>query len=199
LVNQGNIRMEDPLSELRYGVESAGEICLSHLYQFGPAQIQYKAKQGKKKVTQYLSKRLLRNGVRLKMQGITVVMNSENEFRKGIEKWGIVIKEPLVAQNAKYRIEAMHEAFRDGRIPNYERYLPTIEEAEQENINIAKQAMMQMIQEQQQAQAQAQQQQMLAQQEQKAQMLKSLTDKVKAQNLIKQLTENNLAAQLEAA
>lgn len=199
LVNQGNIRMEDPLSELRYGVEAAGEICLSHLYQFGPAQIQYKGRDGKKNVTKYMPKRMLRTGLRLKMQGVSVVMNSENEFRKGIEKWGIVTKEPLVAQNAKYRLEAMHAAFRDGRVSNYERYLPTLEEAEAYNVEVAKAAMTKMIMEQAAAQQQAQEAQIQAEQEQKAQVLKALSDKVRAQNLIKQITEQNLGVQLEAA
>ena len=197
LVNQGNIRMEDPLSELRYGVEQVGQICLSHLYQFGPAQIQYKGTEGKKKLTKYLSKRILRTGLRLKMQGVSVVMNSENEFRKGIEKWGIAIKEPLVGRNAKYRLEAMHAAFRDGRVPNYERYLPTLEEAEQDNVNTAKMAIQQMMMEQQAAQQQAQAEQMKAQEAQRAQVIKGLSDKVRAQNLIKQITEQNLAAQLQ--
>jgi len=199
LVNQGNIRMEDPLSELRYGVEAAGAICLSHLYQFGPAQIQYKSKDGKTKVTKYLSKRLLRAGLRMKMQGVTVVMNSENEFRKGIEKWGIVTKEPLVANNAKYRMEALHAAFRDGRVSNYERYLPTLEEAEAANVEVAKKAMMQMIAEQQAAQQQAQAEQMKAQEAKRGQVMKALSDKVRVQNLIKQITEQNLAAQMEVA
>ena len=199
LVNQGNIRMEDPLSELRYGVEEVGQICLSHLYQFGPAQIQYKGTEGKKKITKYLSKKFLRSGIRLKMQGLSVVMNSENEFRKGIEKWGIAIKEPLVAQKAKYRLEAMHQAFRKGRVPDYARYIPTMEEAEAYDVQVAKQAILNMAMEQQAAQEEARMEQMKAQEQQKAMALKGLSDKVRAQNLIKQITEQNLAAQLQEA
>lgn len=196
LVSQGNIRMEDPLSELRYGVEDVGTICASHLYQFGPAQIQYKGAEGKQKVTKYMAKKVLRTGLRFKMQGVSVVMNSENEFRKGIERWGIAIKEPLVAQKAKHRMAGMHAAFRDGRVPNYERYLPTLEEAEAYDIATAKAALMQMAMEQAAAQQEAQAQQIQAQEEHKAQVMKGLQDKVKAQNLIQQLMENNLSASL---
>ena len=199
LVSQGNIRMEDPISELRYGVEEAGQICISHLYQFGPAQIQYKAKDGKRSVTKYLSKRVLRSGLRMRMHGVSVVMNSESEFKKGIERWAIAVKEPIVAQKAKYRLEAMHQAFRDGRVPNYERYLPTMEEAQAYDAEVAKKAIMQMMLEKQAQEQQAMEEQAKAQEAQRGEAMKALSDRVKATNLIKQITENNLSQSLQEA
>ena len=197
LVSQGNIRMEDPISELRYGVEEAGQICLSHLYQFGPAQIQYKAKDGKRSVTKYLSKRILRTGLKMRMHGVSVVMNSESEFRKGIERWGIALKEPIVAQKAKYRLEAMHQAFRDGRVPNYERYVPTMEEAEAYDTEVAKKAILTMMLEKQAAEQQQAEEQAKAEEAQRGEVLKNLSDRVKATNLIKQITEQNLSQSLQ--
>jgi len=58
-------------------------------------------------------------------------------------------------------------------------------------------AIQQMMMEQQAAQQQAQAEQMKAQEAQRAQVIKGLSDKVRAQNLIKQITEQNLAAQLQ--
>ena len=199
LVNQGNIRMEDPISELRYGVEEAGQICLSHLYQFGPSQIQYKAKDGKKTKTSYLSKRILRTGLRLRMSGVSVVMNSESEFQKGIQRWGIAVKEPIVAQKAKYRMEAMHQAFRNGRVPNYEGYLPTIEEAEAYDQELAKKAILQMMMEKQAADQQQAEEQAKMQDAKRGAAIKALSDHVKTTNLIKQITENNMAQSLQEA
>jgi hypothetical protein len=199
LVNQGNIRMEDPISELRYGVEDAGEICMNHLYQFGPAEIEFIGQEGNRNKTKHVSKRLFRTGIRLKMQGVSVVMNSENEFNKWIQRWSIAIREPLIAKNAKYRIEPLRMAFKAGRVPNADRYVPSVEEAEQENIDNAKMAILQLQQEQQQQQAEAAQAQAQAQEEAKRQAIGQLQDKVKVQDLIQRMLENSRNGAEQAA
>lgn len=194
LISMGNLRMEDPLAELRYGVEQVGTICLSHLYQFGPAQIGYNAvdvAEGKM-MTKYLKKRLLRNGLKVKMQGVTVVMNSDTEFNKWIERWGVLIKEPLIAQNPKYRIEPLRRALRGGRIPGADKILPSLEEIQKQAVETQKQAITQMQAEQQMKQAAAMQAQAKQEQLKKQALLKGLSDRVRAQKLVKNLAVNSI-------
>ena len=197
LISMGNLRMEDPIAELRYGVEQVGTICLSHLYQFGPAQIGYRSQEGNSQVTKYLKKRLLRNGLKIKMQGVTVVMNSDTEFNKWMERAAILSQtEPLIGQDPARRTELIRRGLRQGRIPNADKILPSIEEIKRQQVEMTKQAISEMmIQEQMQkaAQAQAQQQEMVKRdQESKKALMTALRDKVQVQNLTQKLVENSL-------
>ena len=77
--------------------------------------------------------------------------------------------------------------------------MPTLEEAEAYNVEVAKAAMMKMIMERKAAEEQQAMEQQKALDERRGQAIKELSDKVKAQNLIQQITEQNLGSQMEAA
>lgn len=196
LISMGNLRMEDPLAELRYGVEQVGSICLSHLYQFGPAQIGYKAQEGNQQATKYLKKRILRNGLKVKMQGVTVVMNSDTEFQRWLERYMVLVKEPLIAQNPQYRIELLRRALRNGRIPNADKILPSIEEIKRQQVETTKQAISEMMtqqQAQQAAQVQAQQQEVVKRdQESKKALIGALRNKAQVQSLTNKIIEGSI-------
>ena len=147
LIEQGNLRMEDPLAELRYGVEQVGTICLSHLYQFGPPKIKYQRQEGNKKDNLEIPKRLLRRGIKLKMQGITVVMNPDAEFKKWMYYYQAFAQEPLIAQDPIRRTESLRMAMRNGRIQGRGRILPSMEEMRQQQIEMQKEAMKKLIME----------------------------------------------------
>lgn len=131
LVNQGNLRMEDPLAELRFGIEQIGQICLSHLYQFGPSSIEYYIDSPGKKEKRTIYKRLLRQGVKLKMHGLTVINNPETEFRKWMAYRELAMTEPMVANVESRRVEWLRKVYKNGRVSGIDTLLPTAEEMKQ--------------------------------------------------------------------
>jgi len=186
MIAQSNMRMDDPLAELRSGVEKVGEICLSHEYQFGTPMIKYVVDlgQGKKEI-RYLSKSILRKGIKMRMAGITVMNNPEAEFQKYFQLYQAVMAEPTIAQDARRRTELLRLAFRFGRIPNRDKILPSIEVVEQQQQEQVKQALMQMQQEK---QAQAQK----AQQEKAKALMQGAQDQIRRKQVARKLAESNL-------
>lgn len=191
MIQQSNLRMDDPLSELRDGVDAVGEICLSMLYQFGPPVLQFQAdvERGGRSVreTRTLHKKYLRRGIKLKMKGVTVVQNPEAEMQKGFQLYQMLMQEPLFQQNAQARIEVIRDALRAGRVGGRTRYMPTVEQVEQQEINLRKQAMIQMQQEQEAAQAQAQEAQIKAN-------LEAANNDLKIKSTARKMAEANLAS-----
>lgn len=158
LIQQSNLRMDDPIDQLRDGVEQVGNICLSHLYQFGPPELTYFKQVGDVMERKSLRKRILRTGVKLKMRAVGVTMNPDYEFQKGMQQHGALLEvEPLFAQDPKRRIPDLRRVLQKARHPNYEKILPSDEEIDQ--IIAAQQQQMQM-----------QQQMAMAQQQQQAQL-----------------------------
>jgi hypothetical protein len=164
MIGQSNLRMDDPLSELRKGVAELGNICLSHQYQFGKPVINYQTSQETGGKTTYqtntINKKILRRGINLKMRGVTVVNNPDAEMQRLIQLYQVLITEPSFAQNQTARIEVLRDALRAGRVPGRQRYLPSAEEVQKMEIELRKQAMQQMEAEKQ-AQAVAQQEAMV--------------------------------------
>lgn len=183
LINQSNLRMDDPLSELRHGVEETGDICMSHEYQFGPAQISYmrQGDQGKRERRMF-SKRLLRKGINLKMFGVTVRLNPDAEFQKWFQYYAALAKDPMIANRNKSRWYLLMQALKNGRVEGRDKILPTIEELDQEEIEMRKQAMVKMLQEQQMAKAKQIQ-------DQKKTLVQQLQQKLRARNVVKKLTQ----------
>ena len=193
LINQSNLRMDDPISELRSGVEKVGEICLSHVYQFGSSIFDFSAEdESGKMVRKQIPKRILRKGIKIRMQGITVAQNPEAEFMRWYNYYKALVAEPVIGQSPKRRIEILKRALNAGRVRGRNKILPTMQELEQEEIQMRIK-----VQQTMQAQQQmAQQQQALAQQKAQGEMvqkikqsrLKNLADKVRENNLKKQIS-----------
>ena len=152
MIQQSNLRMDDPLQELRDGVAEVGNICLSHLYQFGDPVIFYQTEKlagGRtRNETRSIHKKYLRRGIRLNMSGITVTQNPDAEMQKKFQLYQMLMTEPTFQQNAKARVEVLRDALRSGREPGRNRYLPTVEELEAQMVEIQKKAMLQMQEEQ---------------------------------------------------
>lgn len=184
LIQQSNLRMDDPLSELRVGVEETGAICLSHEYQFGPAKISY-LRQGDdgKRERRSFTKRLLRTGVTLKMFGITVRLNPDAEFQKWYGYYAALSKDPLIAQRNKSRWFLLMQALKNGRVEGREKILPTLEELEQEQVEVQKQAMQKM-------QAEEKMQHVQALQEKKKQIIQGLQEQLKVKKVTEGLNQN---------
>ncbi len=159
MINQGNLRMEDPISFFRYGVEELGDICLSHLYQFGAPIINFKAqgdKPGEKPERKTLYKKLLRKGIHMKMNGITVLDNPESEMQKMFLMLDMLNKMvPAFMQNPALSVEVARDALKKGRVGGRERYLPSVEDMEAQMVKIQKKAMQQMAMEKEMAERQA--------------------------------------------
>lgn len=160
MIQQSNLRMDDPLAELRDGVSELGDICLSHLYQFGPPFLEYQAEiegQGGANVheSRTVHKKFLRRGIHLQMRGITVTENPDAEMQKKFQLYQMLMTEPTFAQNPDARISLLRDALRAGRVVNRNKYLPTPEELQQQQIAMQKQAMIQMALEKAQADKQA--------------------------------------------
>lgn len=132
LINQSNLRMDDPIAELRDGVEKVGEICLSHLYQFGPNEIEYEQKdqRGQAAATS-IPKRILRKGLKIKMQAVNVVFNADSEFEKWMYRYGMLVKEPIIGNDPRRRLEILRHALWNGRVDGKEKIIPTEPELEQ--------------------------------------------------------------------
>lgn len=190
MIQQSNLRMDDPLSELRDGVEAVGNICLSHLYQFGPPVLQFKSsvdENGQPTVeANTLHKKYLRRGIKMTMKGVTVIQNPETEMQKGFQLYQQLMMEPTFQQNAQARVEVLRDALRAGRVNGRKRYLPTPEELQQQQIEIQKQAMMQMAQEKAAAEAQAAQDQVDAN-------IKAANQELKIKDTARKMAESNLA------
>ncbi len=190
MIQQSNLRMDDPLSELREGVSELGNICLSHWYQFGPPILSYQSKvsDGVRPTfeTKSLHKKFLRKGIHIDMAGITVTMNSDAEMQKALQIHQVLLQEPLYAQNDELRMTGLRDALRAGRVANRERLLPSLDEIKQHQLDVQKQAMTQMAAEKQAADAQQ------AQEAMKSRIAQAKTD-VQIPDLAKQIAERSMA------
>jgi hypothetical protein len=148
-IAQSNLRMDNPLNQLRPGVEEVGEICLSHQFQFDRPIIQFQKQISGSDGTQTtetrsIHKKVLRRGFKPKMAGVTVVNNPEFEMRRLIGLYVQLLQEPTFAQNPKLRMEVLRDALRAGREPGRNRYLPSDREIEAEAVRIQKLAIQQL-------------------------------------------------------
>lgn len=149
MIQQSNLRMDDPLAELREGVSELGEICLSHLYQFGPPLLEFQSEiegqgGGGVRESRTLHKKFLRRGIHLQMRGITVTQNPDAEMQKKFQLYTFLMNEPTFAGNPQARIELLRDALRAGREAGRDRYLPTLEQIQQQQLDLQKKAMIQM-------------------------------------------------------
>lgn len=148
MIQQSNLRMDDPLKELREGVSELGDICLSHLYQFGPPLMEYQAQVEANGVngireSRTLHKKFLRRGIHLQMSGVTVTQNPDAEMQKKFQLYTFLMQEPTFAQNPDARVELLRDALRAGREPGRDRYLPTPQQIEQQQMQMQQKLMMQ--------------------------------------------------------
>jgi hypothetical protein len=148
MLGQSNLRMDDPLSTIREGVDKLGDICLSHLYQFGPPIISYIAQQGDKSELRTLQKKVLRGGIKMSMNGVTVVDNPDAEMARWLAFYAQMVQEPLVAQNPDARLEILRMALRAGRVPNRDKILPSPQEVKEQQIQMMMEAQKRMAIEQ---------------------------------------------------
>jgi hypothetical protein len=185
LINQGNLRMEDPISTFRYGVEELGNICLSHMYQFGPPIIQFKTTNDDGTQIKTIHKKFLRKNIKLKMNGITVLDNPDAEMQKQFQLYTVLMTNPEFAQNPQAQNEVLKDALVKGRVNGRDRYLPSPEEIQQQQVDTQKKAMLQIA-----AQKQAQDQQ--AQEEQVKTNLAKIKQAMTIKKTAQDLAENNL-------
>lgn len=151
LVQQSNLRMDDPIDQLRDGVEQVGNICLSHLYQFGPPELVFFVQNGKQMEKKTIRKRILRAGVTVKMRAVGVTMNPDYEFQKGMQEHSALLQmEPLIAQDDMRRVKDLRRVLRKARYPNYEEILPSDAEIQQIVASKQQQAQQMMAMQQQQ-------------------------------------------------
>jgi len=152
MIQQSNLRMDQPLDEFREGVEDVGDICLSHLYQFGPPILEFikqREENGQvEKKTQTLHKKYIRKGIKMKMSGVTVLQNADAELTKGLNLYRTLMQEPTFAQDDERRVKVLQDSLRNGRVPNREKYLPPMEEVRKKMVEIQKQALEQLQAEQ---------------------------------------------------
>lgn len=150
LIGQSNMRMDDPLAELRQGVEQMGDICLSHVYQFGPAVIEYMVddESGNREL-RTLHKKYLRTGIKMRMAGVTVVNNPDTEMQKWFQLLAQVMQmAPEIAQDAGIRFEWLRTALRAGRVQNRKNLLPSPEQIHEHQVQIAMEAQKRLMLEQ---------------------------------------------------
>lgn len=181
LIQQGNLRQDDPLQELRIGVQQVGDICLSHLYQFGPPLITFfKEGPAGTREKRTIPKRLLRRGFKMKMHGQTVTLNPDSELQKWLAYYGAFTKEPVIAQSVKRRIEILRRALQAGRVPGRDKILPSFEELQEEELEMRVAVEKKIRAEKQAAQEKAAQDQ---RQQQRKQLRESISDQRLRQQL----------------
>lgn len=146
LINQGNLRMEEPLNELRKGVSEVGNICVALEYQFGKNIIEFR--ENRKSPFMSFPKRLLRKGIKLNMHPVTVQMNADSNLMKELNLHKLRMSEPTIAQSIGRRTQSLKDVFRQGRVPDYEKYFPTEEEMKKEEVMLRVQALQVMKQQQ---------------------------------------------------
>ncbi len=134
MINQSNLRMDDPLSTMRQGVDQLGMICLSHLYQFGPPIISYVATGNGVNETKTIQKKLLRSGVRMRMAGVNVVDNPQAEMARWLGIYAQLVAEPEIANNPEARVEIIRLALQSGRVPNRDKILPSPQQIQEKQV-----------------------------------------------------------------
>ena len=156
MIQQSNLRMDDPLAELREGVSELGDICLSHLYQFGPPILAYQSEiAGGGRESRTLHKKFLRRGIHLNMRGITVTENPDAEMQKKFQLYQILMSNQQFAQDMEAQNELLRDALRAGREPGRDRYLPSPDEVKQKQVQLMMAAQQQAEQQKAAAAAQA--------------------------------------------
>ncbi len=145
MLGQSNMRMDDPLSTLRDGVDQLGDICLSHLYQFGPPVISYVADQAEGQKVRSLQKKYLRSGLKMRMAGMTVVDNPDAEMARWLGLGAQLMQlEPTFAQNPEARTTLWGMALSAGRVPNRDKLLPSPQVLKQQQMQMMMQAQQQL-------------------------------------------------------
>lgn len=134
MINQSNLRMDDPLSTIRAGVDKLGDICLSHLYQFGPPIISYIGQGDRGQEVRSLQKKYLRSGIRMAMAGVNVVDNPDSEMARWLALYAQLVNEPVIAQNAEARVELIRMALQAGRVPNRDKIIPSPAQLKEQQI-----------------------------------------------------------------
>lgn len=156
LINQSNLRLDDPLDVLREGVERVGQICLSHLYQFGPPIIKFMVDGPGGVQERSIHKKILRRGIVIRMKAVTVADNPDAEMAKRFQVHQMCMAEPAFAQDMGLRVESLRDVLRAGRVQDRDRLLPPPQAILQKQIEVQKAAMIQMEQEKAMAEAKAQ-------------------------------------------
>ncbi len=192
LIQQSNLRMDEPLNQLRRGVEKTGEICLSHQFQFDKPVIRFRVDEtaedkSVQRVTKTLHKKLLRRGFIPKMSGITVTSNPDFEQQRLFGLYATLMQEEMFAKRPQSRIAVLQDALKAGREPGRKRYLPSAEEIQAEAVEIQRQII----------EAERLQQQQ-AEEEALKGRIDEATQTLKIQNTGEKLAESNLEAPVEA-
>lgn len=91
----------------------------------------------------------------MNMRGVTVTQNPDYEMAKTWQLYGQLMQEPVFQQSPQMRLTVLRDALKAGRVPGRDRYLPSLEQIQAQQVETQKQAMMQMQQEQAMAQAKA--------------------------------------------
>ena len=126
LLEQGNLRMQNVLEELRYGVDKVSEIVLSHLYQFAASQVAYKTiDQNGRFVTKEFPKKVLRSGVLLRMRAANVITNADDELKKWIFVRQLMLSEPVIANDAKKRVALLRKTASRANLYGLDKIIPT--------------------------------------------------------------------------
>lgn len=184
LIEQGNIRMESPLSFLRQGMGDLGDICLSHVYQFGPPSLTFMVEQaGENGVTtkkiKTIHKKFLRKDIHMSMNGVSVIDNPDSEMAKQYNVHQMLMTTPAYANNPELQVEVLRDALQKGNIAGRDRYLPSNQALKVQAVEVQKQAITQLEQEKQAQQAAALEEQVksrLAKGKQQLQIKKTATD-----------------------
>ena len=124
MIEQGNLRMQNVLEELRFGVDQVAAIILSHLYQFGPAQLSYKTitDEGKTK-TVTIPKRVLRS-LTLRMRSPNVSINADDELKRLMFIRQLLLSEPTIAANTQKRVSLLKKVVSKANIYGMDKILP---------------------------------------------------------------------------
>lgn len=187
MISQSNLRMEEPLDTLRKGIDQVGQICVSHLYQFGPNKIGYKESgEDGKEIPAVFEKKFLRVGVRVRMSSVTVADNPEAEMNKWLMLHSTLMQTYApYAQNPEAQTYLLRHALNVGNIAIADKIVPTIQAVQQKQIETQKAAMVQMAMEQKVKEVQAAQ----AQQEQAKDALAARIGAVKQEAEIRRVAE----------
>ena len=144
LIQQSNLRMDDPISELRDGVEAVGNIILALEYQFGDNLITYVSSDlNGVQQTKTVPKRILRKGLNMRMHGVTVALNPEAEFSKWMQMTMALMQFPMIQSRPESQHELLSQTLRSGRVPGRKKILPSLQEMQMQQIQMMSQAIAQ--------------------------------------------------------
>lgn len=129
LIQQSNMRIEDYINVLRFGVDKLGELIASQNYQYGQDELEFEATGDGKATVKAIPRKILKD-LKLAMHGVTPISNPEAEFAK-LQTWlPLFMKDPMVMSDDMRHRNLLNRVALAARVEGRDELIPSVEEVQ---------------------------------------------------------------------